>query len=76
MITMCQRMIQNRHEKAAQLALLPVVLSVLMTISGCIQVTAPDKPIEIVLNINIKQEVVYRLDSDAKQLIQQNTEIF
>lgn len=43
---------------------------------GCVQVTAPDKPIEIVLNINIRQEVVYRLDSDAKALIEQNAEIF
>ena len=45
-------------------------------LAGCIQVTAPDKPIEIVLNINIRQEVVYRLDSDAKQLIETQSEIF
>ena len=45
-------------------------------LSGCVQVKAPDKPIEIVLNINIRQEVVYRLDQDAKALIQQNAEIF
>lgn len=45
-------------------------------LSGCVQVNAPDKPIEINLNINIRQEVVYRLDGDAKQLIEQNTEIF
>ena len=43
---------------------------------ACVQVSAPDKPIEIVLTINIRQEVVYRLDSDAKALIEQNTEIF
>lgn len=48
----------------------------MLTISGCIQVNAPDRPIEIVLNINIRQEVVYRLDQDAKELIEQNTEIF
>ncbi len=45
-------------------------------LAGCVQVTAPDKPIEIVLNINIRQEVVYRLDGDAKALIEQNAEIF
>ena len=44
--------------------------------AGCVQVTAPDKPIEIALNINIRQLVVYQLDSDAKALIEQNTEIF
>lgn len=50
--------------------------AVLAASSGCVQVTAPDKPIEIVLTINIRQEVVYRLDSDAKALIEQNAEIF
>ena len=47
-----------------------------VALAGCVQVKAPDKPIEIVLNINIRQEVVYRLDQDAKALIQQNAEIF
>ncbi|WP_229664572.1 YnbE family lipoprotein [Sphingomonas metalli] len=43
---------------------------------GCVNITAPDKPIEINLNINVTQEVVYRLDSEAKSLIQQNPGIF
>ncbi len=43
---------------------------------GCVNVTAPDKPIVINLNINITQEVVYRLDGEAKTLIQQNPGIF
>jgi YnbE-like lipoprotein len=47
-----------------------------MGLGGCVQVTAPDKPIEIALSINIRQVVVYQLDSDAKALIEQNTEIF
>lgn len=53
-------------------ALIPVVAGT----AACVQVTAPDKPIEIVLTINIRQEIVYRLDGDAKALIEQNTEIF
>ena len=44
--------------------------------SACVNVSAPDKPIEINLNINITQEVVYRLDGEAKSLIQQNPGIF
>ena len=44
--------------------------------SGCVNVSAPDKPIEINLNINVTQEVVYRLDSEAKTLIEQNPGIF
>ena len=37
---------------------------------------APDKPIVINLNISVTQEVVYRLDSEAKSLIKQNPGIF
>ncbi|HEX5182554.1 MAG TPA: YnbE family lipoprotein [Allosphingosinicella sp.] len=44
--------------------------------AGCVQVSAPDKPIEINLNINIRQEVVVRLQQDVKQLIQQNPGVF
>lgn len=45
-------------------------------LSGCISVTAPDKPIVIELNINIKQEVIYRLSQDAKDTIENNSGIF
>lgn len=45
-------------------------------ISGCVNLKAPDKPIVINLNINIKQEVIYKLDSDSKALIEENAEIF
>ena len=51
-------------------------VAILMGAGGCVQVRAPEKPIEIVLTINIRQEIVYRLDRDAKELIEQNTEIF
>ena len=44
--------------------------------AGCVQVSAPDKPIEINLNINIRQEVVVRLQQDAKDLIQANPGVF
>lgn len=47
-----------------------------VALSGCISVKAPDKPIVIELNINIRQEVVYRLANDAKNTIQSNPEIF
>lgn len=45
-------------------------------IGGCVNISAPDKPIVITLNVNITQEVVYRLDGQAKNLIQQNPGIF
>jgi hypothetical protein len=44
--------------------------------AGCIQVRAPDKPIEINLNVKIQQEVVVRLQQDAKDLIENNPELF
>jgi hypothetical protein len=45
-------------------------------LSGCISVNAPDKPIVIELNINISQEVVYRLAEDAGNTIEDNPDIF
>jgi hypothetical protein len=46
------------------------------SVGGCIQVTAPDKPIEINLNVKVQQEVIVRLQQDAKELIQNNPELF
>jgi len=58
----------------------PIALAVLMpglvALAGCISVNAPDKPIVIELNINIKQEVIYRLAEDVKQNIDANPDIF
>ena len=51
---------------AAAIAILP----------GCVQVAAPDKPIEINLNINIRQEVVVRLQEDVRDLIKKNPGVF
>jgi anti-sigma-K factor RskA len=53
---------------------LPVLAAV--ALAGCVSVKAPDKPIVIELNINIRQEVVYRLAEDAKNTIKSNPEIF
>ena len=47
-----------------------------LAVGSCISVNAPDKPIVIELNINIKQEVIYRLSADAANTIEQNKEIF
>jgi hypothetical protein len=44
--------------------------------AGCVQVAAPEKPIEINLNINIRQEVVVRLQEDVKELIDKNPGVF
>ncbi|WP_240957016.1 YnbE family lipoprotein [Pseudopontixanthobacter vadosimaris] len=52
---------------AAMLALAP---------AGCISVNAPEEPIVIELNINIRQEVIYRLAADASTTIDENADIF
>lgn len=47
-----------------------------LALGGCVSVNAPDKPIVIELNINIKQEVIYRLAADAGNTIDENKDIF
>lgn len=53
-----------------------VLLPALAMLPGCIQIAAPDKPIEINLNVNVKQEVVVRLQKDAEDLIANNPDLF
>ncbi|UVI40802.1 YnbE family lipoprotein [Qipengyuania spongiae] len=45
-------------------------------LGGCITVNAPEEPIVIELNVNIRQEVIYRLAEDAGNTIDQNADIF
>lgn len=47
-----------------------------VVLAGCISLEAPDEPIVIELNINIRQEVVYMLAEDAAETIEENAEIF
>lgn len=53
-----------------------ISLAILALASGCINVRAPDKPIEINLNIKIDANVVVALQKDAKDLIEKNPELF
>lgn len=55
---------------------LVLVMAGLTALGGCISVEAPDKPIVIELNINIRQEVIYRLAEDAGNTIEENADIF
>lgn len=55
---------------------LPALGVIGLLMAGCVQVQAPDKPIEINLNVNIKQEVVLSLKKDAEDLITSNPELF
>ena len=51
-------------------------LGLVLALSGCISVKTPEKPIEINLNVVIRQEVVVRLQRDVEQLIKANPDAF
>ena len=53
-----------------------ILLPVAALLSACISITPPDKPIEINLNVNIRQEVVVSLREDVKNLDQQFPGVF
>jgi hypothetical protein len=68
--------LQKLEQRPILRAMKRMILLTAMALAGCVNVSAPDKPIVINLNINVTQEVVYRLDGEAKSLIQQNPGIF
>ena len=51
-------------------------IGAVLAAGGCVNISAPDKPIEINLNIRVTQEVIYRLEDSTKALIQNNPGIF
>ncbi len=63
------------HSRQTTGALLALIIGS-SAMTGCIQVNAPQEAIVIELNINIKQEVIYRLAEDAGNTIDENADIF
>ncbi len=54
-------------------------LLVLTALAACmpkIEVQAPDKPIEINLNVNIEHHVKIEIEKDVKEAISNNPDIF
>ena len=68
--------LRKRRPNRGRVTAAVMVMSSGLALGGCVSVTAPDKPIVIELNINIKQEVVYRLAADAANTIDQNPDVF
>lgn len=62
--------IMTRRAQAARAARLLAGAAGGAMLASCVQVAAPDRPIEVNLNINIRQEVLVRLQQDARDLIQ------
>ena len=51
----------------------------LLLLTACnpkVQLEAPDKPIEINLNVNIEQHVKVEIEKDVQQTMQKNKDIF
>ncbi len=48
----------------------------LLSCAPTVQLQAPDKPIEINLNVNIEQHVRVSIEKDVKQTIAKNKDIF
>ncbi|QNM83984.1 YnbE family lipoprotein [Sphingomonas sabuli] len=55
---------------------LSAITAMAVPLASCITVKAPEKPIEINLNVDIRQEVLVRLQQDVEQLIQNNPDAF
>ena len=70
---------EDRDESPSAMHLLGRLLAIGIApalLAGCVQVSAPERPIEINLNINIRQEVVVRLRDDARELIESQRGVF
>ena len=66
-------MTENRNRRRLRLV---AGAAIAIPLASCVTVNAPDKPIEINLNVTIRQEVLVRLQRDVEQLIQQNPQAF
>lgn len=68
-------MSMSRNRKIARPELLAAA-ALSLPLAGCVTVRPPDKPIEINLNVEIRQEVLVRLQQDVQQLIRENPQAF
>lgn len=58
---------------------LPLVIAISAAAVACspeVKIVAPDKPIEINLNVKIDQEVRIKLDREVEDLIADNPDLF
>ncbi len=65
----------NEHRRPTRPALLAAA-ALALPLTGCITVEPPDRPIEINLNVDIRQEVLVRLQQDVEQIIRENPDAF
>ena len=76
-LTNCSHAAHSPHMSGAGRKLAAVMaMTGMVSLAGCITLEAPEEPIVIELNINIRQEVIYRLAADAEDAIDENADIF
>ncbi|HEX8528024.1 YnbE family lipoprotein [Allosphingosinicella sp.] len=61
---------RSAASKAARAAGILALAAFGPLLASCVNVRAPERPIEVNLNINIRQEVVVRLQQDVRDLIE------
>lgn len=59
-----------------KLFILPLIIGLSAGCTPTVKVEAPEKPIEINLNVNIEHRVKVEIDRDVKQAISENKDIF
>ena len=64
------------RESMAGLARALLVAAAFAGLGGCVHLTAPEPPNQINLNINIRHELVVRLQEDVRELIENNPGVF
>lgn len=52
------------------------IVGLSIALTGCVTLTAPEKPIEINLTINIRQEVLVKLEREVQDMISKNPGVF
>lgn len=66
-------MTENSRSRRMQLI---AATALAVPLTGCVTVNPPDKPIELNVNVDIRQEVLVRLQEDVEQIIRENPEAF
>ena len=64
------------NEKRLTRAKIAAAAAIAMPLTGCITVEPPERPIEINLNVDIRQEVLVRLAEDVEEIIRENPDAF
>ena len=64
------------NEKRQTSAKIAAAAAMALPLTGCITVEPPERPIEINLNVDIRQEVLVRLAEDVEEIIRENPDAF